>query len=188
MQVIKEVASENTEAILWNPLNERLLIQHNGRTYPLGPNQKMKASMATAKDCFRDFSHKGLVLLPSLNVSEEFLESKRKEAFKAVYDANIQALKDWNAFMTEERRRNGDSMLGEAAEVQLLKKKIYATEKDLKLPRRMAPNVYKELDEQFGDDGEEGLVSSVETTKRGRRSKPFIPAEGAHVNSIAAQG
>lgn len=194
MQLINEVAGVNTELVLWNPTEEKIVVRHDAKTYPLGPNQKMRAGHSTAMDCVRDFGHKGLVVLPSAHVTEEYLENKRTEAYNAIYDFDLQCLKDWDSHMVEERRRNGDSMLGESRHVKEVKRKVYLGEKRLGLAPQMAPEIYEELERIYGEklDGKKAVSPSMQAiTQRkkspGRKRKQFISPEVNHVNVTSVE-
>jgi len=162
---------------LWNPTKESIEFKYDMRTFIMLPGTMLNVSDQMMTNCMRDFAHLGVVSLRD-DASQDEKEKQRLSGNNAILDFYWQQLLDWNSH-SDDKRNNGQSIVGEPRRVKDLKRKIAALEESLGLEKRMSPEIYAEINAANNASNVIPIVSKKQKFGRPRKVK--------HVDSGATQ-
>jgi hypothetical protein len=163
---------------LWNPTDKPIEFKYNQRIVILAADKAINVDNEMAYNCSRDFPHFGLVVLKTDEADER--ELKRREGYQNVYNWYFQQLRDWNSHQ-DDKRNNGQTIVGVYPRVKQLKKEIAGIEKRLGLERRLDEEWYEANGFNESTDSSEVRINHPKLPMNKRRGRP------ARVNIGTAQ-
>ena len=128
---------------LWNPTDKKIELKYDGQTIVLEPDQMIDVTEQAANDCYRDYSHLGIVVIRD----GDDPKSKKRESYLAIYECLFRQLKNWNSFK-DDVKNGGRTIIGEYRRVTQIKREMVSIEELLDLEPRLDAEFYEALEKE----------------------------------------